>query len=150
MNFKKLKPQLILHEGLRRQVYDDETGEILRPGMTIVGNPTIGVGRNLLGKGISVDEAHFLLENDLFEANLDLMDVFPDFLSYPETVRHVFIDMRLNLGPGGFRGFEKMIAAAKYRMWGEVISQMIDSVWYAKVKTRGANLVQMMEEVIRD
>ena len=49
-----LKEQLIRHEGLRLTVYDCPAGY-----------KTIGVGRNLEGKGVTEEEAMYLLDNDL-------------------------------------------------------------------------------------
>jgi len=45
MNLERTKKQLTRHEGLRLAVYDDATGKPLEQGDTIVGHPTVGVGR---------------------------------------------------------------------------------------------------------
>ncbi len=150
MNITKLKTQLIHHEGFRGQVYDDATGETLRPGMTLQGNPTVGIGRNLLGNPLTNSEAHYLLENDLFRALMDLTDLLPDFFYVPERIQHVLLDMRFNLGYDSFLEFEDMISAVKARDWPSMRAEMIDSLWYSQVGRRGPDLVEMIDEVIDD
>ena len=46
--------QLIPEESERYFVYDDATGKTILKGSTVVGNPTIGIGRNLSGEGLSI------------------------------------------------------------------------------------------------
>ena len=47
MNIAKVADQLKRHEGVRLAVYDDATGKPVHAGDTLVGHPTIGVGRLL-------------------------------------------------------------------------------------------------------
>jgi lysozyme len=47
-NLQKL---LIKHEDLRLFAYDDATGKPLKPGDTLKGHVSIGIGRNLEGYG---------------------------------------------------------------------------------------------------
>lgn len=56
-----IEDQLILHERLKLKPYRCSAGKL-----------TIGVGRNLEDKGISEEEALFLLRNDIAEAELQL------------------------------------------------------------------------------
>ena len=137
MNQKRLKAQLIKHEGIR-----------LKPYPCPAGRSTIGIGRNLDDKGITVDEAHFLLEGDIHESLMDLERLLPKFFSYPEQIQHVLIDMRINLGPGGFRSFKRMIVAVVHRDWTTMTEEMKASRWYGQVGRRGVDLVEMVQEVI--
>jgi lysozyme len=139
MNIHRLKAQLITHEGIRLHAYRDSLGYL-----------TIGIGRMIdqrQGGGISLDEAHYLLENDIFRARLDLIDIFPDFETWPESKQHALIDMRINLGSGGFRSFKRLIDAARKQDWYGVAREMMDSKWYQQVGIRGVNLVEMVQEV---
>ena len=52
----KLIEKLILHEGMKLKVYDDANGKEIRAGDTLVGHPTIGVGRNVAGDGLGITE----------------------------------------------------------------------------------------------
>lgn len=52
--YKRLRDQLIEHEGLKRRPYRCPAGKL-----------TIGIGRNLEANGISEHEALYMLYNDL-------------------------------------------------------------------------------------
>jgi len=56
-----------LHEGVRYRVYDDANGKEVKAGDTLVGHPTIGVGRNVAADGIGItrEEINFMLINDI-------------------------------------------------------------------------------------
>jgi lysozyme len=126
--------QLTTHEGLRLKPYRCPAGKL-----------TIGIGRNLEDKGITEQEARMLLENDIQECLEDITPLFDDFDALPEPVRQVLVDMRFNLGPGGFRQFKKMIAAVNERNFTEAAAQMKDSRWYRQVGNRAETLTAMMK-----
>ena len=151
---------MILHEGLR-----------LEPYICPAGYWTIGVGRNLESKGltgaeqkfifgrddynkqeviellkkrgISKVEALFLLTNDISECIKDLKR-FAWFDQLDDVRAKVVIDMRFNLGAGGFRQFKKMIACLEVGDYAGASEQMMDSRWYHQVGDRGKRLVKMM------
>jgi lysozyme len=125
--------QLTTHEGLR-----------LKPYLCPAGKLTIGIGRNLEGKGITEQEAVMLLENDIQECLDDLTPLFDAFDTLPEPVRQVLVDMRFNLGPGRFRQFKKMIAAVNARNFPQAAAQMKASRWYLQVGKRAETLTAMM------
>jgi lysozyme len=157
---KSIEDQLILHEGLRLEVYKCPAGYW-----------TVGVGRNLEGKplrpdeqeyifkrsglapdevievlkerGITKDEALFLLGNDIEDAVADLRN-FDWFEDLDPVRKKVVIDMRYNLGPTRFRQFKRMIAALARGDYKAAAAEMVDSKWYRQVKTRGTRLAQMM------
>lgn len=87
------------HEGRRAKAYVDTTG-----------NTSVGVGRNLTGKGLSDAEIDVLRDNDLDECIRDLT-TFPWFVALDAPRQRALTDARFNLGPGGFRLFGKMIHA---------------------------------------
>jgi lysozyme len=156
-----LEDQLILHEGLRLEVYKCPAGYW-----------TVGVGRNLEGKplrkeeqeyifkrsglapdevievlkerGITKDEALFLLREDIADAEKDLQH-FDWFPRLDPVRRKVVLDMRYNLGPTRFRGFKKMIAALARGDYKQAAAEMVDSRWYHEVGNRSKRLVRMME-----
>ena len=156
-----LEDQLILHEGLRLEVYKCPAGFW-----------TIGVGRNLEGKpltkgeqeyilgcsglepeqviatlkecGISKDEALFLLANDIDDAVADLRS-FDWYEDLDPIRKKVVIDMRYNLGPTRFREFRRMIAALAAGDYTAAAAEMVDSAWYHQVGNRGKRLVRMMQ-----
>jgi lysozyme len=155
-----IEEQLILHEGLRLEVYKCPAGFW-----------TIGVGRNLEGKpltkgeqeyilgcsglepeqviatlkerGISKDEALFLLANDIDDAVADLRS-FDWYEGLDPIRKKVVIDMRYNLGPTRFRQFKRMIAALSAGGYEVAATEMANSKWYRQVGTRARRLVEMM------
>ena len=155
-----LEDQLILHEGLRLEVYKCPADYW-----------TIGVGRNLEGKpltkgeqehilgrsgltpdqvisilkerGVTKDEALFLLANDIEDAVKDLSS-FDWYEDLNPIRKKVVIDMRYNLGPTRFREFRRMITALAGQDYEVAADEMIDSQWYRQVGNRSKRLVKMM------
>lgn len=155
-----MEEQLILHEGLRLEVYKCPADKW-----------TIGVGRNLEAKGLTPDEqmkllgtdglskdevierlklrgitkseALFLLDNDIAECRRDLGS-FPWFKHVDPIRQKVLIDMRLNLGGAGFRQFRKMIMHLEVGSYAGAADEMMDSKWYHQVGERSKRLVYMM------
>ena len=128
--------QLIEHEGLKLKPYRCPAGKL-----------TIGVGRNLEERGISEEEALYLLNNDIAESIKDLQKIFADadgFENLPEAVQRVLVDMRFNLGDSGFKSFKKMIKAIKAGNFSEAALEMRNSKWFKQVGSRGKTLVAMM------
>nr|WP_321399348.1 glycoside hydrolase family protein [uncultured Desulfobacter sp.] len=137
MDFVAVRKMLIEDEGLRLKPYKCTAGKL-----------TIGVGRNIEDKGISEKEAVFLLGNDISECVDDLISLFNDFLQLPESIQHVLINMRFQLGPRGFRGFRMMINAVKAEDWPEMVRQMKDSSWYVQTPNRANRLIRLVEGLV--
>ena len=155
-----LEDQLILHEGLRLEVYKCPAGKW-----------TVGVGRNLEAKGLTAKEqerifgvsglnknevidalfgrkitkedALFLLANDIEDCRRD-MENFAWFKHIDPIRQKVLIDMRLNLGGAGFRQFKKMIMHLEVGSYADAADEMMDSKWYHQVGNRSKRLVKMM------
>jgi lysozyme len=122
------------HEGFSHKPYKDTMGKL-----------TIGYGRNLDDKGISREEAGILLNYDLVECATDLRALFENFDELSETRQAVLMDMRYNLGPKGFRSFEKMIAAVRRGDFDRAADEMMDSKWAGQVGRRAWELALMMK-----
>ena len=131
---KAIEKQLIEHEGLEKKVYRCPAGKL-----------TVGVGRNLEDKGITEEEALFLLRNDIAECEDDLRSIFTEYDALDESRKRVLIDMRFNLGPSRFRQFKKLIAAVKEKEFSRAAEEMKDSNWYRQVGKRAETLFKMME-----
>ncbi len=131
---KSIEEQLIKHEGFESKVYHCPAGRL-----------TIGVGRNLEDKGITREEALYLLRNDIKECETDLRTIFDNFEEIDKIRKNVLIDMRFNLGPSRFRQFKKMIAAVRKKDFQKALKEMKNSNWYRQVGKRGENLCEMME-----
>jgi lysozyme len=134
---RAIERQLIEHEGLEKKVYCCPAGKL-----------TVGVGRNLQDKGITEEEALFLLRNDIAECEDDLRSIFPEFDALDEYRKRVLTDMRFNLGLSGFRMFKKMIAAVKDKDFSLAAEEMKDSNWYRQVGKRAEKLFKMMKRPV--
>ena len=108
-----------------------------------LGLDTIGYGR-LLSRGLSEDEALYLLENDIkdAEAQAAKYDWFHDL---DEVRQAVVTEMLFNIGPDRFNGFALMKAALDRRDYVEAAHQMRASKWAEQVKGRATRLAAMME-----
>ena len=119
----KLVKQLRKHEGERLFAYQCPAGRW-----------TLGVGRNVDergGKGITKDESAFLLMNDIAECTSDLQRLFgSEAWNWMSDNRKIaLIDMRFCLGPNGFRGFRRMLAAIRKGDWADAGKEALDSKW---------------------
>ena len=129
----EIKDQLIKHEGFQHFPYKCTAGYL-----------TIGIGRNLETKGIIREEALHLLENDIDECIRDLKTIL-EWDGIDDTRKRVLIDMRFNLGHGGFRSFRKMIAAVEVKDYAMAAEEMKDSAWFKQTGYRALTLYQMMK-----
>ena len=144
----KLIEKLILHEGMKLKVYDDANGKEIRAGDTLVGHPTIGVGRNVAGDGLGIteEEAKILLSNDVDRVLREVNHwSFMENLNEPRKT--VIIDMVFNMGASRFNEqvWPKFFKAAMTGNYKEASKQMLDSKWAGQVKTRANILAKMME-----
>ncbi len=130
----RLTSMLIRHEGLTLKPYRDTVGKL-----------TIGVGRNLDDRGISKEEAMFMLRNDLSRCMSESRLALPFFDELSIIRQDVIIDMVFNLGITRFLGFKRMIRAMRRKKFKEAADEMIDSKWAIQVKGRATELSIMME-----
>lgn len=129
----KLKKLLVQHESYKQFPYTDSTGHL-----------TIGVGRNLIDRGVSLTEALYLLDEDIayFTHKLSYSLNFWDRLN--EARQIVLVDMCFNLGLQGFLGFKEMMLAIECGDFDRAAQEMIDSKWAAQVGERAATLATIM------
>jgi lysozyme len=131
----KLKYMLEKQEGYRQYVYMDS-----------VGVPTVGIGRNLRDKGLSHDEAQYLLANDIRDCQNELWQFVPVYRELDDVRKVVLIDMAFNLGIEGLLGFRGMLKALADKDYKLVSQHMLDSKWATQVGTRAHDLAWIMEQ----
>lgn len=139
-----LKKQLVKHEDLRLFVYDDATGQPIKKGDTLKGNPTIGVGRELSMHGISKNEAFIFLDDDIKEVTDELNKRIPWYTTKSSNVQRVLIGMAFNMGVGGLMGFTNMLRAIRKDDYHEAVKQMKDSLWAKQVGFRADDLESLL------
>jgi len=134
----KIRDLLIKHEGVKKSAYQDHLGFW-----------TIGCGRLIderRGGGLSEQEIFYLLNNDIDKCVKDLSEnIFQmEFDLFPKDIKAVLVSMRFQMGPGGFRGFKKMIQAFKSKDYLEAVTQMKDSNWYKQTPKRAEELIKIV------
>lgn len=128
-----LEDQLIDHEGLELSLYKC-TGD----------KWTIGVGRNLDDRGITEDEARYLLKNDIAIVEEELLRNKPSVADLDGVRQRVLVDMGFNLGIPILLKFQNMWAAIEDEDWIEAAEQMLDSRWAKQVGRRAVRLADAM------
>lgn len=129
----KLTDMLVDHEGMRRKPYRCTAGKL-----------TIGVGRNLDDRGISPDEAMYMLANDIRDSRRELSATFPWFDKLDEVRQAVLIDMCVNLGLSRLQGFRNTLALIGVGKYEAAAQEMLDSKWAEQVGRRAQRLSRMM------
>lgn len=151
-----LKQQLRVHEG-----------EKLFPYKCPAGYWTIGVGRNLEGKGLSVTEcmklglastqrneviailkqrginkleSEYLLDNDIKDFTVELNKRIDWFKLLPENIQKVLINMAFNMGVAGLLEFKKTLSFIKNKQYKQASAEMLNSAWSKQVGNRAIEL----------
>lgn len=130
---EQLRAQLIRHEGIRLKPYRCPAGKL-----------TIGVGRNLDDRGISLAEAHFMLETDIQLCLEQCERVFIWFRRLDGVRQRVIVDLAFNLGMPKLLGFKQTLAAIANGEYEKAAVQMLASKWAQQVGDRAVRLARMM------
>ena len=128
------KAQIKVDEGVRFKVYRDS-----------LGIETVGVGRNIRDKGLSMQEVDLLLDNDLTDAERDARAIFPTFDKLSDIRKAVLLNMSFNMGRERLSKFKKLRKAVQDEDWAEAARQMILSTWATQVGARATRLAKQME-----
>jgi lysozyme len=129
----ELEAKILDHEGLRLFPYLDTADKW-----------TIGAGRNLSDRGISRDEAMYLLRNDIAESRLELSHY--DWFNNMDKVRQeVLIELHFNIGLAKLLGFKNMIAYLKQGYYYNASLQLRKSLWARQVgQTRSQDMANRL------
>ena len=120
------------HEGLKLKIYQDTLNV-----------PTIGYGRNLKDRGVSEQEAHIMLLNDLRMAEEAALK--HQWFNVLDNVRKtVVVEMIFNLGEAGFSKFKKTIKLIEEGKYKDAAIEMLDSRWSEQVGVRADTLAKRM------
>jgi lysozyme len=124
---------LRLDEGLRLKPYIDSLGHM-----------TIGYGRALNRRGITKQEAEWMLEDDACDALSQCSRRIPSFRALDIVRQTVLVNMAYNLGINGLLNFKRMLAAIDRKDWDEAALEMVHSNWHHQVGPRALRLEAMM------
>jgi lysozyme len=140
-----LRKTLIRHEGLRLKPYWDTATPP---------RATVGVGRNLTDRGLTQEEALFLLENDITGCEADLDAAEPGWRDHPEPVQRALVELTFNLGIGGWLKFRNTRQMLVERAYVAAARNLKLSKWYRQVgRNRGdyiAGLIAGAAEMDRE
>ena len=129
----KMIEQLVDHEGLELHPYEDSLGIL-----------TIGVGRNLEERGISEDEAFYLLGNDIEIIWDELIKQHPIVEDLDDQRQMILLDMAFNMGVPRLGKFKKMWAAIEDGDMIDASKQALDSRWADQVGRRAERLAERL------
>lgn len=133
MNKTKLAEQLKKYEGLRLKPYKDTVGKL-----------TLGVGRNLIDKGITEQEALFMLNNDVDYFYGKLCQRINWMKTLDDARQNVLVNMAFNLGIAGLMSFKKMLLACEHGNFKIAATEMLNSKWAEQVGYRANELSEQM------
>ena len=106
---------------------------------------TIGWGRNLDAKGISIDEAELMLNNDI-KLCLSQLSKLSWFNKQPQGVKDALTNMCFNIGITRLLGFKKMIAALDQFQYTIAATEALSSLWAKQVGQRAKDVTVMIRE----
>lgn len=129
MAISNLKDQLVRDEELRLKPYTDSVGKL-----------TIGIGRNLTDKGVSLQEAYTLLANDITAAAADLQTTFPWTETLDDVRRAALVNMTFNMGIHGLAEFRDFLEKLQAGDFSAAAGAMLDSLWARQVGPRATRL----------
>jgi lysozyme len=102
------------------------------------------VGRNLEDRGITREEAAYLLANDITTEERELLRALPWVAQLDEVRQRVLLDMSFNLGLVGLLGFKNTLATIRAGDYSKAAAMMLDSRWASQVGERAERLSRMM------
>jgi lysozyme len=135
MNVDQMTKELVIDEGVR-----------LKPYRCTAGKLTIGIGRNLDDRGITMGEATILLANDIAVVTQDLDRALPWWTTLSEVRQRVMVNMAFNLGISRLLGFKNTLTLIKIAKYEDAAKEMLDSNWARQVGPRAIRLAKMMRD----
>ena len=133
MNKHKLAEQLKKHEGMRLKPYTDTVGKL-----------TLGIGRNLEDKGITEQEAIFMLNNDVNYFYRQINKKLTWFKYLDGARQNVLVNMAFNLGIAGLLTFKNMLNHCGDGHYDDAAKEMLNSKWARQVGYRAQELAEQM------
>ena len=123
--YDEVKEMLIRHEGTMCTLYQCTEDKW-----------TIGVGRNLSDRGITEEEAMYLLDNDIKRVMNQLDEYWTVWRSFEKRGQMVCLDMCFQMGIKGFMGFRRTRALMEMGMWLEASEELLDSKYAIQTANR--------------
>jgi len=122
------------HEGLR-----------LKPYRCTANKLSIGYGRNLEDRGITTDEAEYMLRSDIQLCYQEL-NCFSWFSDLNQARQYALVDLCFNMGLPGLLTFRKALAAMSEGLYEKAADEFLDSKWAREDvgKQRSTRITEMI------
>ena len=133
MNKNRFIKQMRFHEGVRNKVYKDH-----------LGIETIGVGRNLVDRGLSDEEVDYLLTNDITIVENELDNGLSWWRDLDEVRQRALAALAFNMGLPRLHGFVKMLDALQRRDYHAAADELLDSKYAKQVGERSNRVAEMI------
>ncbi len=133
MNKNRFIKQMRFHEGVKNKVYKDH-----------LGIETIGVGRNLVDRGLSDEEVDYLLSNDITIVENELDNGLSWWRDLDEVRQRALADLAFNMGLPRLHGFVKMLDGLQRRDYHAAADELLDSKYAKQVGARSERVANMI------
>ena len=141
-----LKKQIKADEGVVYAIYKDH-----------LGFATFGVGHLIkrtdpeyqMGDdtAVSKERVDTCLADDLETAAKECTILYPWFMSAPQEVKEILINMMFNMGRPRLSKFKNFNKELEHQDWRQAAVEGRDSLWYRQVTKRAERLMTRMENV---
>lgn len=121
-----------------------EEGIRLKPYKCTAGKTTIGYGRNLDDKGISLNEAGTMLNNDVAECVALVSKSLPWSSALDMVRRDVLVAMCFQLGLNGLLSFNNFLKAMRDGNWLAAAAELRNSRFHTQTPSRVDRLIFML------
>lgn len=118
----------------------------MKPYRCTAGKLSLGFGRNLEDKGISLEESEMMLINDIREVESELSRKLMVFMSLAKPRQDALVNMGFNLGVAGLLKFNNMIEALNHADYERAAKEMLNSKWAKQVGKRADELARQMKD----
>lgn len=118
---------------------------MLRPYHCSANKLSIGFGRNLEARGISLNEAEYMLANDIRDCREALTRDYSWFPALDQVRQAALTDLCFNLGTQRLAGFVKFLAALGRGDYERAADELVNSKWFGQVKRRGPRIRDMIK-----
>lgn len=136
-SFQDLVDLVCKEEGFRPHPYEDTHNSI-----------AIGCGTNLTFRGITMDQARYLAQDDLFDIMNELSQKWPAYFNENVEVQLGLVDAAYELGVEGLLDFHSTLEAIGDCNTQKAIEEIIDSRWFRNPATnpRAQRLINIVKE----
>lgn len=131
--YLQLRQQLETEEARRPFAYDDATGQTLRPGDTLRGQLTIGVGWNLSARGLPADVIDLLLDRAIEDTLVQLRQALPWFATLDDVRQVALMDLAFNLGVPTLLTFQQTLAHVQQGEYAAAADRLAHTLWARQV-----------------